>query len=111
MKELQSSGGAARYAGQIGRAQFHYTVADRPLMQRVFDEDLWPVHTPAGPQTVICVFVVVPTVVGAVGFGSQGEVAAARRRCGRGSCGRRARARPAAKEPRRVLRGQRVSRA
>ncbi len=47
MKQLQARGETARYAGQIGRTQFHYTVADRPLMQQVFEEDLWPARMPA----------------------------------------------------------------
>ena len=43
MKQLQERGDAARYHGQIGRSQTHYTVDDYPLMRRVFAEDLWPI--------------------------------------------------------------------
>ena len=43
MKQLQERGDAARYHGQIGRSQTHYTVDDFPLMRRVFAEDLWPI--------------------------------------------------------------------
>ena len=47
MKELQAHGRPGRYVGQIGRAQAFYTFADKPLMHRVFEEDLWPVHAAA----------------------------------------------------------------
>ena len=47
MKELQAEGRPGRYVSQIGRAQAFYTVADKPLMRRVFEEDLWPVHAAA----------------------------------------------------------------
>ncbi len=43
MKQLREQGHAARYHGQIGRAQTHYTVEDYPLMQQVFEESLWPI--------------------------------------------------------------------
>ena len=43
MKQLQERGDAARYHGQIGRSQTHYTVDDYPLMRRVFFQDLWPI--------------------------------------------------------------------
>ena len=43
LKELQVRGQAVPYAGQLGRAQQHYTVDDRELMQKVWAEDLWPV--------------------------------------------------------------------
>ena len=43
MKQLLERGDAARYHGQIGRSQTHYTVEDYPLMQRVFAENLWPI--------------------------------------------------------------------
>ena len=43
LKELQDSGRAVPYAGQLGRAQQHYTVDDTLLMNRVWAEDLWPV--------------------------------------------------------------------
>ena len=47
MKELQAQGQPGRYVGQIGRAQAFYTTADKPLMHRVFEEDIWPVDTAA----------------------------------------------------------------
>ena len=43
MKQLRERGDAARYHGQIGRSQTHYTVEDYPLMQQVFSESLWPI--------------------------------------------------------------------
>ena len=43
LKELQVRGRAVRYAGQLGRAQQHYTVDDKELMQKVWADDLWPV--------------------------------------------------------------------
>ena len=43
LKELQVRGRAVRDAGQLGRAQPHYTVDDKELMQKVWAEDLWPV--------------------------------------------------------------------
>ena len=43
MKQLRERGDPARYHGQIGRSQTHYTVDDYPLMQRVFEESLWPI--------------------------------------------------------------------
>ena len=43
MKQLRERGDAARYHGQIGRSQTHYTVEDYPLMQQVFEENLWPI--------------------------------------------------------------------
>ena len=43
MKQLQERGDVARYHGQIGRSQTHYTVDDFPLMRRVLSEDLWPI--------------------------------------------------------------------
>ena len=48
MKQLQERGHAARYHGQIGRSQTHYTVEDYPLMRRVFS-DLWPIL-----QDIVC---------------------------------------------------------
>ena len=51
MKQLRERGDAARYHGQIGRAQSHYTVDDYPLMQSVFDESLWPILQ--APSTVV----------------------------------------------------------
>ena len=47
MKELQAQGQPGRYVGQIGRAQAFYTTADKPLMHRVFEEDIWPVDAAA----------------------------------------------------------------
>ena len=43
MKQLSERADAARYHGQIGRSQTHYTVDDHLLMRRVFFEDLWPI--------------------------------------------------------------------
>ena len=43
LKELQVGGQVVPYAGQLGRAQQHYTVNDKELMQKVWAEDLWPV--------------------------------------------------------------------
>ena len=43
LKELQDNGRSVPYAGQLGRAQQHYTVDDTLLMNRVWAEDLWPV--------------------------------------------------------------------
>ena len=43
LKELQVRGQVVSYAGQLGRAQQHYTVNDKELMQKVWAEDLWPV--------------------------------------------------------------------
>ena len=33
----------ALYAGQLGRAQPHYTESDRPIMEKCWVEDAWPV--------------------------------------------------------------------
>ncbi len=52
MTQLHAQGQTGRYVGQIGRAQFHYTVADRPLMQLVWEEDLWPVRMPAATMQI-----------------------------------------------------------
>ena len=54
MKELQAKGQPGRFVGQIGRAQAFYTVADKPLMHRVFEEDVWPVCTAAATVGVRC---------------------------------------------------------
>ena len=43
LKELQLRGQVVPYAGQLGRAQQHYTVDDKELMQKVWAQDLWPV--------------------------------------------------------------------
>ena len=44
LKELQNRGQyVPPYAGQLGRAQQHYIVDDKELMNRVWTEDLWPV--------------------------------------------------------------------
>ena len=43
LKELQDSGRSVPYAGQLGRAQPHYTVDDTLLMNRVWTDDLWPI--------------------------------------------------------------------
>ena len=43
LKELQCRGQVVPYAGQLGRAQQHYTMDDKELMQKVWTEDLWPV--------------------------------------------------------------------
>lgn len=43
LKDLQARGEVVPYAGQLGRAQQHYTIGDRELMQKVWAEDLWPV--------------------------------------------------------------------
>ena len=51
MKQLRERGDAARYHGQIGRSQTHYTVEDYPLMRQVFGESLWPILQ--APGTVI----------------------------------------------------------
>ena len=43
LKELQHRGQVVPYAGQLGRAQPHYTVDDKELMQTVWADDLWPI--------------------------------------------------------------------
>ncbi len=43
MKQRRERGDPARYHGQIGRSQTHYTVEDYPLMRQVFAENLWPI--------------------------------------------------------------------
>ncbi len=53
MKQLRERGDAARYHGQIGRSQTHYTVEDYPLMQQVFSESLWPILQEIAPSTVV----------------------------------------------------------
>ena len=53
MKQLRERGDAARYHGQIGRSQTHYTVEDYPLMQQVFSENLWPILQEIAPSTVV----------------------------------------------------------
>ena len=86
MKQLHAQGQTGRYVGQIGRAQFHYTVADRPLMQQVWEEDLWPVRVPAATMQIrVCALSLVPRCGG---HGSQGKAATTRCRHGRTARGR-----------------------
>ena len=58
MKQLQAEGQSGRYVGQIGRAQAFYTIGDKPLMHRVFEEDLWPVDAAAATvgSALVCRF-------------------------------------------------------
>ncbi len=42
LKELRQRGEAQRLVGQLGRAQPHYTEADRALMETCWEEDGYP---------------------------------------------------------------------
>ena len=43
LKQIHTNGGRCLYSGQLGRAQSYYTVADKPIMEKCFREDLMPI--------------------------------------------------------------------